>query len=476
MGTDIWTAGDDGNKWPAFNNYGPALDPAEPFLAFAWTTFYRGINNVNTVIEAAPGAPVAAARRDIRVGELKFLRAYYHFNLVRMFGDVPLKLEATTGPTTTETRTPAVEVYAAIIRDAEEAAAVLPAQHPASDWGRITRGAAQHLAAEAYLTRAYLTNSQADFTRAAELAEAVIASGRYTLLPQYASVFAFNNQVNNEVIFSIQWTTDRRTNPVNRHSFMWLAKYDQQPGIARNVENGGATWMRLQPTAFLLGLYDLENDRRYHETFQTMWRASNAATIPRDAQGNRMFELGDTAMWLPNPDDTNVYTGRRYKVVHPNEYKRPRQRVYPNLMKHLDLGRQGGNDNFGSKDLIVYRLGMTHLVAAEAYYQSNNPARAADHLNAVRVRAARPNRASAMQITAAQVNLDFILNEWGVETAGEYRRWFDLVRTGRLVERVRQHNSEADARANIRDHHMLRPIPQMQIDRVTNAFPQNPGY
>ena len=77
-------------------------------------------------------------------------------------------------------------------------------------------------------------------------------------------------------------------------------------------------------------------------------------------------------------------------------------------------------------------------------------------------------------ITAAQVNLDFILNERGRELLGEQDRWFDLVRTGKLLERVKKWNPEAAS--NVKDFHVLRPIPQDQIDRTSNQFDQNPGY
>jgi hypothetical protein len=79
-----------------------------------------------------------------------------------------------------------------------------------------------------------------------------------------------------------------------------------------------------------------------------------------------------------------------------------------------------------------------------------------------------------MKVKAADISIDFLLDERGRELVGEQLRWFDLVRTKKLLERVRLHNEEA--RANIRPTHVLRPIPQDQIDRTVNEFPQNPGY
>ncbi len=85
-----------------------------------------------------------------------------------------------------------------------------------------------------------------------------------------------------------------------------------------------------------------------------------------------------------------------------------------------------------------------------------------------------PRGAAAMDVTADQATLDFVLDESARELAGEGTRWFDLVRNGKLLERVKKYNPEAAVA--IQAFHVLRPIPQNQIDRTSNAFPQNPGY
>ncbi|OIN55542.1 RagB/SusD family nutrient uptake outer membrane protein, partial [Arsenicibacter rosenii] len=91
-------------------------------------------------------------------------------------------------------------------------------------------------------------------------------------------------------------------------------------------------------------------------------------------------------------------------------------------------------------------------------------------------RAAKPGKTAAMQIKADQVTLDFILDERARELAGEQIRWFDLKRTGKLIERIKAY--APDNAVNLQDYHTLRPIPQTQLDAVTNKtdFKQNPGY
>lgn len=102
------------------------------------------------------------------------------------------------------------------------------------------------------------------------------------------------------------------------------------------------------------------------------------------------------------------------------------------------------------------------------------PGDAVEYVNAVRRRAAKPGMEDQMEITDSELDLDFILDERSRELYAEYKRWLDLKRTGKLVERVREHNRLAED--NIEEHHTRRPIPANQIQRTSNDYPQNPGY
>jgi hypothetical protein len=126
---------------------------------------------------------------------------------------------------------------------------------------------------------------------------------------------------------------------------------------------------------------------------------------------------------------------------------------------------------------MVARLGETYLIAAEALLKAGKPGEALPYINTLRRRAAIPGQEKAMEITVDQLNMEFILDERARELLGEMDRWFDLVRTGTLVERVKKYNP--DGGPTIQPYHALRPIPNDQIDRTDGgreAFPQNPGY
>src|SRR5262245_45829409 len=151
FGTDEFTKGADGSH-KVFNDYTAGLNGDEVYVRDTWRSLFRGINTANTVVSRAPTASVPDAKKNIRVGEARFLRALYYFNAVRMFGGVPLSLTETEGPMTEANRDDVAKVYDAIIADLQFAETNLPATQ--SDYGRATKPAAQHLLALVYLTRA----------------------------------------------------------------------------------------------------------------------------------------------------------------------------------------------------------------------------------------------------------------------------------------------------------------------------------
>ena len=155
----------------------------------------------------------------------------------------------------------------------------------------------------------------------------------------------------------------------------------------------------------------------------------------------------------------------------------------------MDPSRGANFNDPSTRPFVLYRFSEVYLIAAEAYFKSGDLTNAAAMLNVIRARAAYRKTNTPAQNAAAVANLtattsadlaakgiDYILNERSRELWGEWQRWHDLVRTRTLVTRLKAWNPEASP--FIKDFHMLRPIPQTQIDRVTEGppFPQNPGY
>jgi hypothetical protein len=205
--------------------------------------------------------------------------------------------------------------------------------------------------------------------------------------------------------------------------------------------------------------------------------------VPDDYRRSKAYRIGTPCTTPPGEDcgQDNDAKGQ-FGYAH-----------YPSLKKFQDNGRVGGfNDLAGGKDRIVFRLGETYLLAAEAAVGLGQASVAAQNINVLRDRAAcdpAPARAPklcavshkgdpAILVSAADMTLDFILDEREREMSGEFTRWNDLHRPGVdfFLERIRTWNPYA--RPNIQDKHYLRPIPQEQIQGVTGPgpYPQNPGW
>lgn len=480
FGTDTYTNGFDG-AYKMMNFYNADLNPRTPAVIRNWNNLYVAINTCNAVISRAPQVTgLTDALKNTRVAEVRFIRAQYYFMLVQLFGPVHLTLTETTGVQTTATRASVKDVYEAIIKDLDFAVQTLPAT--VTQYGRVTKPAAENALALVYLTRATSEAKQADdYAKAAELAKGVIGKYTFKLLDEFGSVFVQGSaEKNSEVIWAIQNNKDVISNgPGNTMHLYFIMKYDDLPGLQRDIANG-RPYARYKPTDFVLNtLFNRALDSRYTKSFKRVFYCNKPGTYTIAGRPVTLA-AGDTAIYLADREYTAAEISRANYTVYPPS--RQTERVFPTLTKFLDPERQGINDQPGSRDLLYFRLAETYLIAAEALMMSGNKAEAAALVNVVRRRAAKagatPNETTAnriaMEITPDQLNIDFILDERARELLGEGNRWFDLVRTGKLLERVKKYNPVAAA--NIQPFHVLRPIPQEQIDRTEGGLPQNPGY
>jgi hypothetical protein len=482
MGTDLWTNGfDGGNKH--FNFYNANLNSRTGALNTTWNRLYTGINATNAVISRAPLVTgLDESLKNVRVAESKFLRALYYHLLVQIWGPVHITLEETQGIETEAQRSPVADVYNVIIDDLNVAVNTLPAV--AAEYGRATKPAAQHLLALVYLTRAGTEAAQPnDYANAADLAESVINDYNFQLLDDFSEVFAQGETAerHSEVVFAVQNSQSFLTAELGNtlHAY-WLMKYDDLPGVTRDIQNG-RPWARFRPTDFTLtALFDKVHDARYEKSFKRVFYANTPGTYTSVNGYPMTLAKGDTALYIVDEEwDEARIANAGYSVY---TLSKQTDRVYPTLTKHLDPMRPSVPEMRGSRDFILFRLAETMLIAAEALMMDNRSVDAAVYINRLRTRAAKLGADQAetdanilaMQITPGQLNIDFILDERGRELLGEMKRWFDLTRTGKLVERVVLYNPAAAE--SIKPFHTLRPVPQNQIDRTSNEFGQNPGY
>jgi starch-binding outer membrane protein, SusD/RagB family len=309
----------------------------------------------------------------------------------------------------------------------------------------------------------------------------------------------------------------------NRAHLYFGMEYDIQPGMIRDIANG-RPFKRFRPTDYMIGQFaaNRDNDQRYEDNYKHVWICNDNRTsgnsIPLWKQihvdkgakkadgtlvtaadiGKRRFELGDTALYIPGPGQDAKWLGDgklkvRYTVItkdkasypastlptsDPNYYPSDpfvyNERLFPTIGTFFDPRRPTIQWERGSRDWFVMRHAETYLLRAEARFKQANLQGAADDINVVRSRAAKPGRVTQMQITSGDVTIDRILLERAFELDAEQCRWFDLVRTGKLVDYVKAYNPLGAG--NVQAFHVRRPIPQQQIDRTVGGYEQNCGY
>ena len=412
------------------------------------------------------------------VGEVKFLRANAYFLLVQTYGGVSI-VPYIDSPEISFDRNSAEEVYAQIIKDLEEANSSVGI---GAFGGKVNKRAVQNLLAKVYLTRAYESfGSDADFLKAAELADEVIAGQSLNL--SFENLWNPNNEMNEEIIFSVQIDEGSiSADPTNLGSkqFYFFGSY-----LGGSEVSGSAPYRsyNLCPNDFAIGLFE-NGDERWSGTFMTevydayydYFRVANHSGLNvKHFYEPKWFTDADKLAYqaIHNLPEKQYHNYGEYSA----EYAEIEAFDYETIcIKKFDdpkLSTPFGDGRVSTRDIVLARLGETYLIAAEAYLNSD-PAKAAARVNEVR------RRAGAGIVTSSDMDIDFILDERARELMGEYHRWFDLKRTGKLVERASLYNhliNTSNFNGANGAQKVLRPIPQSALDLNQNRdFPQNPAY
>lgn len=461
------------NGWATEGGLGTlAMSESTNYLHDIWKDHYKGLNEMNAVIGNLPKTEMDEDRKNTLIAEAKFLKALFHFNLVRLWGNVPYSdTETTSLNDLLVSHTPIAESYAKMIADLEFCIEHLDPKGEATA-GRATTGAAQTLLAKIYLTRASMAkrdgtgDSAADFQKAAQYAQDVIDQGTYALSDYYPDAFIIENKNNDEIVFDVQY----KSGGLEEGTITGM-----QMGLMGNWKAGGS-WGNLHATDFYNTMF---------ESTDMVRRDWNTAHIRVNGNGTLRF--------YPDPE-----SGDKWKIG--------KWRRYP--MRHADTGRDDWEQHWP-----IFRYAEVLLIKAEALNEvGGDQSEIFGSLNQLRARARNVNVTgiygsvhddilprdlttdntilpdiSAADYADYNALAEYIMDERARELGGELKRWFDLVRWGNYVERMQwletyipegrtnPERSWGTIAGNANEKHLLMPIPQNDLLANPN-LKQNPGY
>lgn len=498
-GTDMYA--DARNKMnEALNTY-ETLTPENTDIKNLYTYLYSGIRAANSVSYYAQTAQVDDKTKGQLVGEARVLAAYEYYLLVNNFGGVPIMKDFLTTADTGYPKSSSEDVYAYIISELEDVISknVLQASTATKGGGRISQETAKAILAKTYLSAAWDLNKQEYFSKAAALADEVIA-GRKLTTP-----------------FDKLWKADGSGD--DNEEFLWDVEYDL--ATANNTTSGGTEWsgyycnylggnednIKATTSSYVPTLYALhcfkKGDQRYDATFMKELPDINKG----NAAGTGYWTWYKNGESLVGKPVTRYYSAwyetdadfEAWKAIDPanraNTYRIPmdsqskeaqnmdgrdmeyydnQQLVYGSSpCKKFDDSKTAKTEkNTCYRDIHIITLPEMYLVAAEAYLKAGDNPKALARLNEVHQRA-------GLSALTGTITIDDILDENACENFGNEARWMDLRRTQTLVTRCTKYNHEmGDKAAQYIGKKLLRPIPQAAIDandQLTLAD-QNPGY
>ncbi len=454
-------------EWRDVNN------PTQSFYADVFTWLYSIVNATNLIINEAqngdnvdwsggPGSDVE--NQQLVIAEARALRAWAYRHLTYGWGDVPLNLEPSTGATIRSdwTRTPVGQVREQMIADwrfAEQHISVEPRQS-----GTLTKGAIQH-----YLSEMYLVENKAD--SALYWANKVIDEPAYELNTSRYGV----NANKPGIVFMDMFTDGNINRNEGNKEALWVFNYE------RNTIGGGGN----------------NNSRRDHHSRYVNIKVGDVNPFKvTESRGGRGFGRNSLTKWAienwTSEDDRGSHFAiRKFFILTEGVDDLPSGLKYGDTI-HLDFSEDitpesasrknwpwckkvdwtdpmdvGVRESF--KDFLYLRLAETYLLRAEAQLKLGQKAEAAESINIIR------RRANANEITAGDVDIDFILDERSRELVTEEHRRYTLLRTNKWLERTSLYNARGGQ--FIADKDKLFPIPQVVIDANLNQdMPNNPGY
>ncbi len=443
-------------------------------VKYFWNNRYQLIGRANELIFAAE------TRMDIEDpavrkswGAAKLFRARAYFDLVRRFERVWLNTKPTTLGNLEVVKRPAKQsaVFALICQDLDDAISGMDWTVASSAAGKPNTG--EMTKAVAYHVRAQVAMWLGDWDKAIECCEAIFARSEYGLMPAAIDCFTGANLECKEMLAVYPYSRNvggggymSSANPPklmgHRLSLSCTPAYHGISGMKYAAEYGGYGWGRFYPNTYLLGLYDQVKDKRYKELFHDYldYKYNNADALPAGKS------LGDLIPVTKSAE----YTTRRHT----------------SSLKYFDRWTNADDPSYTTsfKDVPMYRLAETYLMASEAYMMryGGGHSKAVEYYNKTWQRAGNDRE-------NGPITIEMIVDEHARECHFEGSRFYLLKRLGILIDRVKRHAGDTDiddplldksyiqARQAITDRDTCWPIPQDEVDLMGEEnFPQNEGW
>ena len=484
------------------------LTPSNNLFYKLWQNMYILISRSNELLLYIDGEETTGwdspEQRALYKGEVLFFRAYAYRLLTSFYGDVPLLVDAVTVPKTEFVRTPLKDVYAQVESDLLFATQHLPDPGKEEEKGRVTKGAAYPLLSEVYL-------QESKYKEAVEAATHVIDDFGYRLMTErfgattdvfktgdvFLDLFAYGNQnlsENKEAIWVAQFAANLsggggtgngpqgsnvsggggQNNGPRRHGPRYYSLGNDPAGYACILgefidgKYTGYSDTLSRPVSWSRPTYHVT-----HEVWASDWD-NDIRNAPHNIKRTYYFQ---------NPE--SPYNGQvidfslwgSYETNGRNPMKDTCNFIYPYWIGkvgdpcHIQAEPLRSGGGYTWKDCYFMRLAETYLNRAEAYIQLGEMQKAADDINVVR------SRAHAKPVATSDVSIDYLLDERIRELYTEEMRDVVLRRTGKFLECLRKYNDNPQAPGmTVKDHNILWPIPQTEIDATGGTLTQNPGY
>lgn len=428
---NAWGYNENGGLGPLARGVQLTTDPA---LAGKWNVSYSGIGRANTFLNNIDDVNMNEDLKKRMIGEAKFLRALYYFQLINYFGDVPLILETPDAELHSDLpRDPKVLVVTQILKDLEEASNVLPIIYEDKDTGRATKGAAISL-------KSRLLLYEENWPAAAEAAKEVIDLNVYSLFPNYRELFMIENENNEEVIFNVEFLAPRFTNNYDQSIYILNTPAPLKDLVDSYLMIDG---LSIQESPLYDSSMPYENrDPRLHQSIACIGYPFNG----------KITELSDVVNTGFGMKKFTSFSDEISNIVPPNTELNP----------------------------IVMRYAETLLTYAEAQNEAVGPDQSVyDALNLLRSRTS-VNMPEVQSGLSKEEMRELIRLERRIELAFEglyysdIRRW----RTAEVVNNGPIYNYEGNVITNRtfnKDRDYLWPVPFVQIQE-NPELTQNPGY